>query len=98
TLPATDVQVWVRRQPRKETEGIYGGWLGYVTGGDNLQLKLTPTVVEQGRLPFPEFLTQEPGSDEFFVGLLWKRSDGQVDMITQRQWLNGRPVEPFART
>jgi hypothetical protein len=98
THPATDVQIWVRRLPRNEGDGIYGGWVGYLTTGDTIELKLTRTIVEQGRLPFPEFLDREPDPDEFFVGLLWKRPDGQIDQLKQRQWLTGRPVEPFSRS
>lgn len=100
TLPATDIQVWVRYQPEGESGwGLYFGWVGYMSKGEKFPLTLTKaTDREQEHSPFQEFFSETPGPVEFFVGLIWKGTDGIEHRRAERHFLNGRPVEPFARS
>jgi hypothetical protein len=99
TLPATDIQIWVRGKTPQETGwGVYVGWAGYMASGEKWPTTLTKaTAQQQERSPFAEFLNEDPAPDEFFVGLVWKSPDGQSHRLAQRQFLTGKPVEPFVR-
>jgi len=99
TLPATDIQMWVRIKPPHEGGwGLYVGWVGYMASSEKWPTALTKaTAQQQERSPFPEFLEEDPAPDELFVGLVWKSPDGKSHRLAQRQFLTGKPVEPFLR-
>jgi hypothetical protein len=99
TLPATDIQMVVRQKTARETGwGLFVGWSGYMSSGEKWTTALTKaTAQQQDSSPFPEFLGEDPAPDELFVGLVWKSPDGREHRLTQRQFLGGKPVEPFTR-
>lgn len=100
TEPATDIQVWVRRQPGDEGGwGLFVWWVGYIAPGERFSNRMTSaSAQEQERLPFLDFLTEQPTANELFVGLVWKRPDGEVSQLAQRQFTGGvKPPEQFHR-